>query len=264
MWQSPLYNSIPVYNMRLINYIANHPLFNNNLVLDPVTNEPVNIVAYRQKAGLSSEPGLICSIYPAFQASDGSPPSPTANGVSTVYKEFEIGKNSIEVYYHFIVEFSLFYQVSYDQLYSVSDAGLDYLAEVKAEGFTFKDQLPISSLTKQVPIYIDPPQFVVGTYQELAMLAFYDEQYRASLGIPELRGISVLHANLPTSYKWETDTNLLISKSSLYIRLHTYINKNWRRALDTNIRSITTNIQRKFQEAEVDVESVTRQFKPTN
>lgn len=265
MWQSPVYNSIPVYNLRLINYLAGHPLFNNNLVKDPLTGQPVNIVAYRQKAGLSSEPGLICSIYPAFQSSEASPPSPTATGVSTIYKEYQIGKNSIEVMYHFIVDFTLFYQLSYDQLHPISDAGLDYLAQVQLEGFTYRDQIPTSRQTKAVDVYIDPPQFVVGTYQELAMLAFYDEDYRASLNIPELRGISVLHANVPTSYKWEQNTNLIISQSSMYIRLHTYINKNWRMTLDPpNINSVTVNIERKFQEDEVEKEGFNIKFKPTN
>lgn len=263
MWKSPIYNSIPVYNLRLINYLAAHPLFNNNLVLDPITQEPVNILAFRQKAGLSSEPGLICSIYPAFQSAENSPPSPTANGVSTIYKEYQIGKNGIEVFYHFIVEFSLFYEVSYDQLNSATDAGLSYLATVPMQSVTFKDQMPVSTVTKEVPFYIDPPQFVVGTYQELAMLAFYDEEYRASLNIPELRGISVLHANLPTSYNWEANTNLIISKSSMYIRLHTYINKNWRKCLDPNLKAVTVNIERKGQEEEVDKESVTVILKPT-
>lgn len=244
MWKTPVYNSIPVYNLRLINYLAAHPLFNNNLVTHPITGEPVNIETYRQKAGLSTEPGLICSIYPAFQSTDASPPSPTSNSVSTIYREFQIGKNSIEVLYHFIVEFALFYEISYDQLTPIEDAGLSYLKKVPLKSVTFPNEIPAFNSTKEINIYIDPPQFIVGTYQELAMLAFYDEDYRARLCIPELRGITVLHANLPTSYKWERDTNLMISKSSLYIRLSTYINKNWTHTLDPELKKVIANVGR--------------------
>lgn len=241
-WQSPVLASIPVYNLRLINYLASHPLLNSDLVLDPLTGEPINIIAYRQKGGLSSQPGLICSVYPAFQATNTAPPNPTATGVSTIYRDFTIGNNQIEAMYHFIVEFTLFYEVSYDNNTLIEDIGLGYLAEVPVRGVVSIDEPYIPPRSKQVEIYVDPPQLIIGTYQELAVLAFNDLQFKSRLNIPELRAIDVVHANLPTSYKWEQGTNVIISTCSIYLRLHTYQNKDWKRSITDNFRIRKTNL----------------------
>lgn len=231
MWQSPVYASIPVYGLRLINYLASHPLLNSELVTDPISGDPVNIIAYRQKGGLSSQPGLICSVYPAFQTTDSSPPSPMSTGVSAIYRDFTIGNNQIEAMYHFIVEFTLFYEVSFDNNTSINNIGLGYLAKVPLKGVISSDEPYVPIREKEVEIYVDPPQLIVGTYQELAVLAFNDLGFKAALNIPELRAIDVVHANLPTSFKWEQNTNVIISTSSLYLRLHTYQNKDWKRSV---------------------------------
>ena len=77
--------------------IASHPLILANLIVNPITNEPVPISSYRLYGGLeTSSNTLTCAVYPA-PISSLTAKSASSQTASIVYKPYNLGSETDEV-----------------------------------------------------------------------------------------------------------------------------------------------------------------------
>ncbi len=229
MWLSPVYPSVPLLNIALFRYLFNHPLFIEPLVVHPITGQHVPVANYRQKDGFSSLPGLLCSIYPASGGAVTAESAPTATNVTAIlnnrYNLSESGHQ--EVLYHFICKFTYNLEVAFDDL---TKANYEPLIRVPTEAIVYKDQIDfaLEHNRTNVNLYLDIPSFIIGSYMELARLAFQDQEYRINkFDFPGIHTIEVLHYNCPTQI-WEQGTNIIANFGYLYLRLTGHLSRGWR------------------------------------
>lgn len=227
--KSAIYPSVTSLYYSIYQYLSTHPLMNKGLVVDPITEQPVNISQYRLMGGFPTNEGLTCSIYPLFES--GNLSSPSTISASVLYGSYDLGAgNTDAASYHFVVDFNYRSNITVDGLNRSTD---DYLIKVPAEHITYPDERGMLGFkTKEVDLYTNPSLDVVADYLELARLALCDvthqkfysfgQDYRGTLG-----KVEPIHINFPT-ISWDKGTSVIDCRGYLLIRLMSYVTRNWR------------------------------------
>ena len=220
-------NSLYDISRRLFTYLSNHPLLYYPLVKHPVTGDVVNIEYWRQAAGLATQPGLVCSIFPNNEAETSTPHSSIGYEVSSVYKPHTMGGMGgyEQACFNFIIRFSM-QEVSFD------DFDIEECPVLITDNLEPRLQEPIVSTVR---LAISPPLAIISNYMELTRLALYDNEH--SIALPG-DNIQVLSSNYSTS-KWEDSGNVYFHQGSLLIALDSYVSRGWRDRLRQPLERFT-------------------------
>lgn len=243
---SPIVPSVVHLYYSLYRYLANHPLLNHPLVFDPITEEHIPISQYRFMGGLITNPGLTCSIFPGFSSSsEEASPSPATISASVLYKPYNLGHNEEEARYHFVIEYQYRSLVA-DGLNKTED---EFLTRVPKDHIIHPDQLGFNSnITKEVDLYLNPSQDIVGNYLELTRLALYDLIHHRDFFLGNnfpgtLNNVEVIHQNF-SSINWDKQSNAAFCRGYLLIGLTTYLTKDWRKMFIFPITDINLDVNK--------------------
>lgn len=242
--KSCIYPSMTSIHYSIYKFLANHPLLNRELVIDPITEEPVNINQYRLMGGFPVNEGLTCSIYPLFESEDISSLSKASSGtVSIMYESYDLGGNTDLAKYHFIIEYS-HRGVNVDGLNEITEPAL---TEIPVEHLLYPYELgPLTSQTKKATLYINPSLDIVSNYLELTRLALCDNFHHSNFSFGEdyrgtLDKVTPIYMNFP-SINWEKSTSVIDCKGYLLIRLDSYVTRDWRRLWNFPLKEIRYSI----------------------
>lgn len=241
--KSPLFPSITSLYYGLYYFLATHPLLNSNLILHPITEEPIEINRYRLMGGFPVSEGLTCSIYPLFDSEDNALCKANSVSSSVLYKPYNLGaSNEDEAIYHFVIDYS-YREVNFDGLNQSED---DYLIKVPKDHYVYPDELGIISYQdKDIDLYVNPPLDIVANYLELTRLALCDTTHHTFYPVGKsyrstLDKVTFVHMNFPT-LNWDKNTNVIDCRGYLLIALDAYVTRDWRKMWTNPIEEITIN-----------------------
>lgn len=147
--------------------IASHPLILANLIVNPITNEPVPISSYRLYGGLeTSSNTLTCAVYPA-PISSLTAKSTSSQTASIVYKPYNLGSETDEVMSMIHISFY------FNSVTSGSQSTPLILENMPTQLPISNDEIVIENSTN-IELYTDVALHILSQCIELLRLIIYD------------------------------------------------------------------------------------------
>lgn len=147
--------------------IASHPLILANLIVNPITNEPVPISSYRLYGGLeTSSNTLTCAVYPA-PISLLTAKSASSQTASIVYKPYNLGSETDEVMSMIHISFY------FNSVTSGSQSTPLILENMPTQLPISNDEIVIENSTN-IELYTDVALHILSQCIELLRLIIYD------------------------------------------------------------------------------------------
>lgn len=147
--------------------IASHPLMLANLIINPLTNEPVPITNYRLYGGIETTSSVLtCAIYPA-PVTSLSAKSATAQTASIVYKPYNLGTETDEIMSMIHISFY------YNSVTAGSQNTPLILENMPTQLPINNDEIVIENTTN-IELYTDVALHILSQCIELLRLIIYD------------------------------------------------------------------------------------------